>query len=168
MEELRQELSLAQERIHSLDNGGKIVDVSTRQAARKTAKVTDNVKVALEFLGTFGVTPDSLRIHTDAGRNIILQLSGTLAPGSYDGDMHLKVLQLLDKFGVSDSFYHELAMLCPELPRSNYIKTARNALNQTLQMHRMEGYDGTYHSLEGSLCDELHRLVCIIFANAVH
>lgn len=38
-------------------------------------------------------------------------------------------LYLLDCFGVSDSFYHELSMIYPSLERSYKIKEARSVLN---------------------------------------
>ena len=53
-------------------------------------------------------------------------LSGTTDIDNSDStEANLRVLYLLDRFGVSDKFYQELSMLFSELPRSNAVKKAR-------------------------------------------
>ena len=36
-----------------------------------------------------------------------------------------QVLYLLDRFGISDEFYHEIAMIFPSLPWSHHVKDFR-------------------------------------------
>ena len=71
----------------------------------------------------------------------------------------LRVLYLLDRFGVSDKFYQELSMLFSELPRCNAVKKkARTELNDTMELICIEG---TYQPFESTLCKHLAILVNI-------
>ena len=46
----------------------------------------------------------------------------------------LQTFYLLDRFGVSDQFYHELAMVHPELPRSYHMKNLRSVLSGCVEV----------------------------------
>ena len=55
-------------------------------------------------------------------------------------DSRLSVLQslyLLERFGVSDEFYHELSMVFPDLPRSYQIKRARWQLSSHIEVEAL-------------------------------
>lgn len=62
-----------------------------------------------------------------------------------------KILYLLDKFCVSDEFYHELTMIENGLPRSYLIKQRRNNLNELFHVTPTPGNFGgaqvSFHSL---------------------
>jgi len=67
---------------------------------------------------------------------------------------------LLDRFGVGDLFYHELAMLNPSLPRSHTVKDARTQLDSKLDIFRTPApYNGAYRSFKVTLVTELGRMV---------
>ena len=53
-----------------------------------------------------------------------------------DKENVLQILYLLDRFGVSDLFYHELAMVNLFLPRSHSVKEARTNLDSKLSHTR--------------------------------
>ncbi|KAL5500626.1 hypothetical protein EMCRGX_G012217 [Ephydatia muelleri] len=74
-------------------------------------------------------------------------------------EANLRVLYVLDRFGVSDKFYQEISMLFSELPRSSAIKKARTELNDTMDLIRIEGYEGAYRPFESTLCKHLSILI---------
>ena len=63
-----------------------------------------------------------------------------------------QVLYLMDRFNVSDKFYHELSMVQTTIPRSHRIKRVRSELDQSLKTktYRVPGPNhGVYCSLRG-------------------
>ena len=72
---------------------------------------------------------------------------------------NLRVLYLLDKFGVSDSFYHQLSMIFPDLPRSYGIKKARIELNRSMTLNRIDGFEGAYRPFEEILCEQISKML---------
>ena len=71
-----------------------------------------------------------------------------------------QVLYLMDRFNVSDKFYHELSMVQPTIPHR--IKRVRSELNQSLKtkMYRVPGPNhGIYCSLTERLSEELEVIV---------
>lgn len=71
----------------------------------------------------------------------------------------LEVLYLLDKFGVGDAFYHELAALEPSLPRSYAVKKERVELNKTFEIEAIPGYEGAFRSFTDTLQWKIANLV---------
>ena len=58
-----------------------------------------------------------------------------------------KVLFYLDRFAVSDEFYHELSMIHSSLPRSYLVKQARTRMNAAVNIKRLpKPYFGCYRS----------------------
>ena len=79
-----------------------------------------------------------------------------------------QTLYLLDRFAVSDGFYHELSMLNESLPRSYLVKGARKDLNDTIDIQRLSGpYEGTYRSFKAALQTEVSKLVRTYFLNLI-
>ena len=162
MQDMREELAGAHELFTSQNSqhGSKIDDVSSRHARRKICEVEESAREALEFLPSYGLIAESLKVHTSAGKSISIALSpdaeGVNTP---DSCSNLRVLYLLDKFGVSDSFYHELCMIFSDLPRSHGIKKARIELNRSMTLHRIDGFEGAYRPFEEILCELISRMV---------
>ena len=70
------------------------------------------------------------------------------------------MLYLLDKFAVSDEVYHELTMLCSDLPASHGVKAARNKLNDQLVFNRLSSpYPGAYRCFETMLVNTISTAV---------
>ena len=61
--------------------------------------------------------------------------SSTLTPNNLMS-IH-QVLYLLDRFGISDEFYHEIAMIFPSLPRSHLVKDIQRRLNASIVIKRL-------------------------------
>ena len=153
-------------------NKGKMIeDVSPRQARRKVAQVTTLSKQALWFAHSFGLQPESVQFRKVASQSLLtVQLddhseSGTPqppGPSQVDIDRVHQVLYLLDKFAVSDEVYHELTMLCSDLPASHRVKAARNDLNEQLEFERLPPpYPGAYRCFEKMLADKISTAVSI-------
>ena len=75
-----------------------------------------------------------------------------------------QILYLLDRFGISDQFYHELSMLHQELPRSYEVKKARAAISSNVELRRLpRPYFGCYRPLKQFLIDaisaEVHKVI---------
>ena len=156
VQDLKDALSEAQDSQNN--QGGKIDAVSNRHARRKIQEVSEHANKALEFLSTYGLVAESLKVHTTSGKTFYIPFSDDAASENED-TVDLRVLYILDRYGVSDAFYHELAMLFSELPRSRAVKKARTDLNHTMQLTRIPGHEGAYRSFERSLCEQLSTMV---------
>ena len=63
-----------------------------------------------------------------------------------------QILYLLNRYGVSDQFYHELAMIMPPLPQSYKVKRACQTISSTVELKRLpRPYDGCYRSMKQML-----------------
>ena len=77
-------------------------------------------------------------------------------PPTTDQQNMLQILYLLDRFGVGNLFYHELAMLYPSFPRLHTVKGARTQLDSKLYIFRTTApYNGAYQSFKVTLVTEL-------------
>lgn len=111
----------------------KSVDVQSRQKRCKLALLKESCYTALRFADTFNIDLLSVVFHTKKNNEIIkiqyqqnnekevIPAQTTIVDSSSITTLQ-QVLYLLDKFAVSDEFYHELAMLFPSLPRSTWSK----------------------------------------------
>ena len=64
------------------------------------------------------------RVAETSGKTFHIPFSDDAASENED-TVDLRVLYFFDRYGVSDTFYHELAMLFSELPRYHAVKKAR-------------------------------------------
>ena len=71
-----------------------------------------------------------------------------------------EILYLLDSYGVSDDFYHELSMLHTSLPRSYKVKSLRQSLSSGVDMKRLP--NGWYVSFVEYLQLSLRRLIRVL------
>ena len=68
----------------------------------------------------------------------------------------------MDKFSISDQFYHELSMVLPSLPRSYKVKQERTALNKSLraEIKRVPApHHGVYCSFTELLVNQIEEFV---------
>ena len=105
--------------------------------------------------------------HTATGEKVIVKLGDKSSPSTPEAattdngeDRVLQILYLLDKFGVGDTFYHELSMIDKSLPRSHTVKKPRSECNSQVELQTIPGYDGVYRSFETTLQEQLRTLVC--------
>ena len=83
VQDLKDALSEAQD---SQNNpGGKIDAVSNRHARRKIQEVSEHANKALEFLSTYGLVAESLKVHTTSGKTFHIPFSDDAASGRERG-----------------------------------------------------------------------------------
>ena len=104
-------------------NFGQTVElVGIRQQRRKLSHFRDSVDAALWFAESFGLIPESVTVRTALSQDqLTIQLGEASESSSQpvlrtptrevDEFIALQTLYLLDKFGVSDAFYHELTQV---------------------------------------------------------
>lgn len=172
-------------------NLGKPIDeVQERQRRRKLAMLKEGCKHALWFTDSFGL--DLLHVvfrSRNSSEHVSLEFNtspmgsssstlttpsdniNTLVNSSNDQQKLLQIVYLLDRFGVSDVFYHELAMINPTLPRSYKVKRVREALSSNVELIRLpQPYKGCYRSIKSCLVELIGVEVChlMIFLSLLH
>ena len=132
----------------------KVDEVSPRQKRRKLNQFRSFAEKALWFAESFGLTPQSLTLSSESDEQYTLQLGTDNSRSSTDtkatesaittASIH-ETLYLLEKFGVSDEFYHELSMHHPSLARSYKVKELRKELTSEIEVIRLPNpFDGAY------------------------
>eukprot|EP00731_Ephydatia_muelleri_P007547 Em0003g1795a len=98
VQDLKDALSEAQD---SQNNpGGKIDAVSNRHARRKIQEVSEHANKALEFLSTYGLVAESLKVHATSGKTFHIPFSDDAASENED-TVDLRVLYILDRYGIA-------------------------------------------------------------------
>ena len=156
VEEMETELAW----IHEFENSGKAIDeLSMRQRKRKLEAVKGNAVKALSFTESYGLTADTLTMHTASSKSV--RISRSDLDAQREERRELEVLYLLDKYGVSDAFYQALSMKCDSLPRASKVKAARSELNKTVELFSIPTFDGSYRHVETAIREEITRLVSV-------
>ena len=159
--------------------GKRISDV--KKKSRTLNCFLSRAKTALWFAESFGlnvaninVTEKTIEIthsvslsesNNVPGRNEISDTESEKQKGFHglslsEKDKVEEILFLLDKFYVNDEFYHEVAMLDCQLPRSYLIKQRRDQLNKMCSISRLPGrFDGCEVDFEEILTKCLQQFV---------
>ena len=131
--------------------GRALNDVEARQRRRKLASLRASCKNALQFAESFGINLLSISFESVTEEPITFDYSShpeqvpTLPTSSHGTCTPSEVLYLLDRFGVSDEFYHERSMIIPSLPRSYLVKEERRVLVSQTDIRRLPiPYYGCY------------------------
>ncbi len=143
-------------------NSGQTYDsVERQQKNRKLVSLQKDASSALWFAKTYGLVPTTLTLESNAGEEVKIPMNGPTAkkaPTSFSElpeDDQRKIQQLayiLDHFGVSDTFYHELHMLIDGVPDSKLIAQGRTDMSKIFEIHRVPGgKDGAFISFKGEL-----------------
>ena len=106
------------ERDEKVHCGKKVEEMSKRHQRRKLTEFGSAAESALWFAESFGLIPESLNVRTSgSGEAISVPLSDSMQSSTtperrkVDEYVALQTLYLLDRFGVSDEFYHELTQV---------------------------------------------------------
>lgn len=109
---------LVVERDEKVHCGKKVEEMSKRHQRRKLTEFGSAAESALWFAESFGLIPESLNVRTSgSGEAISVPLSDSMQSSTtperpkVDEYVALQTLYLLDRFGVSDEFYHELTQV---------------------------------------------------------
>ena len=116
----------------------------------------DACQSALQFAKTFNIDLLSVSFQCRTSKDIVkLDYNKEMPSPTYNSavepeNVHTiyQVLFLLNKFAVSDEFFHELAMLFPSLPRLYTVKLARKRISECTVIKRLPSpYYGAYRPL---------------------
>ena len=145
-------------RDQSLVNAGQPVsDVSVRQQRRKLSQLKTSIEKALWFIDSFGLDLQSVTVKSSNEKPMEISFADSTS-NSQDhlSESALQTLYLLERFRVSDEFYHELAVVNPSLPRSYRVKEARKSLTEPVDIIRLpQPYHGAYHRFEHCLAEAI-------------
>lgn len=91
-----------------------LMKVGERQKRRKVAQLRKYASTALQCMESFGIRATSVDTVTEDGRELTLHLEPGVShpPSSGATEATKQTLYLLDRFVVSDEFYHEIAQVC--------------------------------------------------------
>ncbi len=141
-----------------------------RQRRRKPNILKENCQQALWFTRSYHL--DGVRVIfkiSGSGEHLEIPLTTTpSAPCTISSpstavnpeDKIQPVLYILDRFAVSDEFYHEMSMLHRDLPRSYLIKKQRAVLNSTVNLKRLPlPFHGCFRSFRDYLMECIRREV---------
>ena len=125
--------------IETLENSANLLnkgkDISeVKKKSRTLNTFLSRAKTALWFSRSFGLELKSLTLNeAKTGASHTVMVTGQESTASSLSEEEKanveKVLFLLDKFCVGDSFYHELTMVMDGLPKSYLVKQRRDQLN---------------------------------------
>lgn len=141
----------------------KVSEVGKRQKCRKLHQFQSFVEEALWFAESFGLIPQYLSVSTDMNESMIVPLSEQ-TKYSVDEDTVRQTLYLLERFGVSDQFYHELSMAYPSLARSYKVKQLRRDVGSEVDVVSLDQpYDGAYRPFKSLLVGTIkHEVSCVL------
>ena len=145
--------------------GQDMSSLSARQQRRKLSQVKTSVEKALWFIESFGLDLHSISFKTRT-TNKVMDMTFVSPESGTDSEVNdscvRQTLYLLERFGVSDEFYHELSMVNPALPRSHQVKHSRHLITKAVDIQRLpEPYNGAYRSFRECLSAALAHEVCV-------
>ena len=103
-------------------------------------------------------------VHAESKHTEVINLQPNAFPQSSpeqgEVDNHTSmVLYVKERFGLSSSAYHELSMVCQELPRSWKLKDLTKEMNSKWDIKPCPGNDGVQQSLESRLRERVNRML---------
>ena len=125
----------------SITSGSKAgFDEIDRSYQRKLLKQTKSrAECSLWFMKAFGLEIESIRVCDDKGQSHSMNYKDRDHISSEENEKLKKVLHLLDRFYISDAFYHKLTLLSDNLPKSHLIKQLRSDMNTLCHIQRTPG-----------------------------
>jgi hypothetical protein len=134
----------------------KIGQVKAKQRSRKLKALKDRGECALWFAKSFGLDLTCIKFKDQTSdKNYTFNYDNPSAPSTSESiaegleeenesesisDSNVeKILFLLDKFFVSDEFYHELTIAYDDMPRSYLIKQLKSNLNAMCHIESVPG-----------------------------
>lgn len=170
-DELFQHINKLEERLGEVGcTGKKLGDLCQRQRSRQLKALKSRAEVALWFMKSYGLELSCLKgadakhgtpytLHFDSEKSAVPTPTPTSITDEEDEKLE-QVLFLLDKFCASDELYHELTMMCDELPKSYLVKQKRNELNKICTIQPVPGqYPGAQISFSETLIEHVRGLL---------
>ena len=128
-----------------------------RQYQLKTLKqLKSRAECALWFVESFGLNVESIQMRDSDGIRHTMAYQNIDQISMNEKEILKKIFYLLDRFYISDAFYHEITAVCDGLPRSYLIKQLRSDMNMLCHIQRTPG------AAEGAEVDVEQELKCAI------
>ena len=127
-----------------------ISKLSRQQKLTRKKQLHNDLVQALSFLDDDGVHPSSITLVHDTTETEVLNLdSGMYTKPQNSDSVSTPELALFvkDRFGLSDSAYHELCMICEQLPRLYKLKQLSKLLNSQWDIKPCPDNNGIQQSL---------------------
>ena len=162
----RMSCALASESGESKRKRLDISSVSRQQRWSRKQQLHTNITQAVSFLEEEGVHPSCINlVYNETGETESLNLES----GEYSkihsesstaiNDSPEMILFVKDQFGLSDTAYHELSMVCQHLPRSCKLKKIAGNLNSEWEIKPCPGGSGIQQSLGSRLKERIKYLL---------
>ena len=136
-----------------------IPELSHQQQWTRKKQLHTDVKQALSFLDSDGVHPSSITlVHNNTSEMEILDLESGVYKKPENTSIACETelaLFVKDHFGLSDSAYHELCMICERLPRLCKVKQLSRHLNSQWDIKPCPDNNSIQQSLISRLTKEL-------------
>ena len=141
-----------------------ITTVSRQQQWLRRKQLQSDIQQSLLFLEDEGASATSVTlVHTESRHTEVINLQSNASPNSpeqVEADNQMKmVLYVKERFGLSNSAYHEMSMVCRELPRSWKLKDLTAKMNSKWNIEPCPGNDGVQQSLESRLKERVSHLL---------
>lgn len=133
-------------------------DYAKRHQKRIRAQLTTDCETGLSFLGTFDFVATEVKVFNfSTNESEVFHLTEELdmensVNVSAENDYINLLLYTKDRFGISNQAYHELSMVCQEMPRSCKIKDRIKEINKKWNLFQTPGNTvGVQQSIESRL-----------------
>ena len=144
--------------------------LSRQQQWSRKKELCKDVNNALSFMEKDGIKASAVEfVHTETNQTEILDVQtgkyrteGTEASKSTSETEF--ILYVKEKFGLSDSAYHELSMICSELPRACQLKALAKKMNSSSEIKPCPGGFGVQQSLKSRL---IVRIMVLLKENKI-
>lgn len=140
-----------------------ISKLSRQQKLTRRKQLHTDVVQALSFLDDDGVHPSSVTlVDNNTTETEVLDLESGIYTKPQDSDSLSKAelaLFVKDRFGLSDFAYHELCMICKQLPRLYKLKQLSKHLNSQWDVKPCPDNNGIQQSLTSRLTERVKFLL---------
>ena len=142
-----------------------LTTVSRQQQWFRRKQIQSDIQQSLLFLEDEGACATSITlVHSESKHTEVINLQPNSLPqcsseqGEVDSHMNM-VLYVKERFGLSNAAYHQLSMVCQQLPRSWKLKDLTKKLNSKWDIKPCPGNDGVQQSLESRLRERVSHLL---------
>lgn len=141
-----------------------ISSVSRQQQWSRKKQLHSDVSQALLFLEDEGVSASSITlVHTETNEKEVLHVNEGTFSKRNDSNPECNGLEVVlyveEHFGLSNLAYHELSVVCEQLPRSWKLKNLAKHLNSKWEIKPCGSGDGVQQSLKSRLAERVRILL---------
>jgi hypothetical protein len=150
------------------NTGKKLDDLEDKHFHRKLRTIENHSEKVMWFAETFGLIPKIIKCETLGGKqcDLILNKTGNNRKSHYadleiaEKDKLKSLVNILDRFAVSDAAYSELSLKFNGMPRKYMIVQCRNDMDSIFHIERAPGgVPGAYMSFRDELSKQIRLII---------